>query len=213
MKTFFLVLIAASTSHASIVPGGAPPAASARLQRTVESVQGQVTLRRRGGKAAALKPGPVSLKAGDVLKSDKDGRVVLYYPDGSRVEVGPSSTVMVKEDRELLVELLLKGGVLKAKVSRRGWRPFRIALPSAVTTARGASFTALTGADGVSTIQVERGQLAVRAYSSSASRLPEAFLYAGESVTADDEGLGKIITIAPPLAFWATSGAGGLPSK
>lgn len=127
-----LVLFAAST-------------ASSQTAGTIANVSGTATLQ-RGATSTAPAAG-MAVQKGDRFVTGPDGHLTITLADGSRLELGPSSTVAI--DQYLTspagtanTSLSLFGGVLHSLVRVTGAaKPnFEVHTPNAVATVRGTQF-------------------------------------------------------------------------
>jgi hypothetical protein len=81
----------------------------------VAEITGPVTLAGEGRATAPVERGTV-LVPSDELATGPDGRVVLELTPGTRIRLGPSSSVMVKSVERDAVQLELENGQLQATV-------------------------------------------------------------------------------------------------
>lgn len=203
MKALFLSLVLAASARAAVLP---QPSA-------LGSIQGRVTLDRRGvSNPARIGPGPVSFKAGDVLRTGRGADAYVAFPDGSRVVLGPGSVVIVKAYADRAVELFLKLGEIKAKVSKRRGRLFSVHTAAVVASVRGTEFTVRAEATGATAVSVREGLVSVKAHKRTFWTPSEVVLSAGESVLADDSGLGRVVDASRREEGWAVPGS-DLPKR
>lgn len=135
------------------------------------SSDGPVEIERRGaGQATAVKIAyrvNDEVRAGDVIKTFKRGRLVLGLMDGSQAIIGEQTTVEVldlaKSPRTIFN--LLRGKT-RIKIEKVGGRPnpYRVNTPTAVIAVRGTLFDVLV-AKNETQVFVHEGQVAVSSLS------------------------------------------------
>jgi len=150
---------------------------------------GKVEVKRQGAGEWQRVEGSGTLKAGDSIKTNWRGKLRMYMEDGSRVDMGSSSSVTLDADGAATTTTLKLGmGWLKAWV-KKAQRKFEVRTPSAVCAVRGTEFEVET--DGRKTsVDLVTGLLAV---SDNAGN--ESLLNAGQHVNVDERGIGSVQSI------------------
>ena len=139
----------------------------------------------RRGDSRTWKPpeeGAMALAPGDSVHTGSDGRVELrLMADGSRIDVGPSTTLKVIKDA---ISLDLGKVFLQiAKSVDRKLNGFRVRTPTAVCAVRGTEFAVLTEPDGRTVVSVIEGDVEVTGLNGGEPVILEAGL---ESVISPD---------------------------
>ncbi|MBK6684659.1 MAG: FecR domain-containing protein [Deltaproteobacteria bacterium] len=123
----------------------------------------------------ALKIGQ-NLQEGDAVRTGEKGKLELKLADGSRLRLGPGSTITLNashlgEGGSRQVSVSLWVGRLWAKVAKKvgGDSSFEVETHNAVAGVRGTSFAVLAQADLSSMVKVYTGTVGVRKGSSPAS--------------------------------------------
>jgi hypothetical protein len=109
----------------------------------------------------AVSPGQ-ELPEGCWLHTSRDGRAVVSFPDGSRIELAPSSTFSLQQQNPEATGLRFTGGLFRAAVSPQRGRRFRIQTPAAVASVRGTDFRVYVKKAGGTTIDLFSGALSVQ---------------------------------------------------
>lgn len=151
---------------------------------------GKVEVKYQGSEEWLRVEGSRTIKTGDSVKTNWRGKARMYLEDGSRVEVGNSSSVTLDADAAGGANTTLKLGLgrLKAWV-KKAQRKFEVRTPSAVCAVRGTEFEVET--DGRKTsVDLVTGLLAV---SDNAGR--ETVLKDGQHVNVDERGIGSVQTL------------------
>lgn len=117
-----------------------------------------------------------ALSEGDAVRTAAGGRMELMLPDGSRLRLGPESTITLNashlgEGGTRQVSVSLWVGRLWAKVAKKigGDSSFEVETHNAVAGVRGTSFAVLAQADLSSVVKVYTGTVGVRKGASPAS--------------------------------------------
>jgi hypothetical protein len=148
---------------------------------------GKVEVRRQGSAEWQRVEGTGALQAGDSVKTNWRGKMRMYLEDGSRVDMGSSSSVTLENDGAGGTSTTVKLGLgrLKAWV-KKAKRKFEVRTPSAVCAVRGTEFEVET--DGNRTaVDLINGMLAV---SDNAGN--ESLLTGGQHVNVDERGIGAV---------------------
>ena len=148
---------------------------------------GKVEVKRQGSEDWERVEGAAALKTGDSVRTNWRGRLRMYLEDGSRVDLGSSSSVSLDADGAGGVNTKLKLGLgrLKAWVMK-AQRKFEVRTPSAVCAVRGTEFEVET--DGRRTsVDLISGQLAVGDNAGN-----ESLLRGGQHVNVDERGIGSV---------------------
>ncbi len=153
----------------------------------ITDTRGKVEVQRQGAGEWQRVEGTARLKAGDSVKTNWRGKLRMYLEDGSRVDLGNSSSVTLEKDGAGGANTAVKLGVgrLKAWV-KKAKRKFEVRTPSAVCAVRGTEFEVET--DGNRTaVDLINGMLAV---SDNAGN--QTLLNGGQHVNVDERGLGAV---------------------
>lgn len=141
----------------------------------VSTPRGEVTVRPHGENAFVALGDTKRVLAGTVIKTGADGSVLLNWVDGSRIKVGPNTTMEVlkcqvnraRSSESYLFKLDL-GQVWVRVLKRLSQRSkFEIRTPTATAAVRGTIFSVAVGADGATSVSVLRGQVDVESDSKS----------------------------------------------
>lgn len=147
-------------------------AASAHAQARLDSADGKVEVSPAGMNGAwmAAKP-PYALKNGDRVRTGSDGSATLFFPDRTKVALGPDSAFAVEKADKKDAVVKLDAGGLHAWVTKAMSRHFRVRSPSAVAAVRGTEFTVDVTATQDTQIVVDEGVVAVRIKSGEQTEL------------------------------------------
>jgi hypothetical protein len=130
--------------------------------------------------------GARTIKTGDSIRTNWRGKARMYLEDGSRVDIGNSSSVTLNADGTATTTTVELGfGRLKAWV-KKAQRKFEVRTPSAVCAVRGTEFEVETDGHRTS-VDLVTGLLAV---SDNAGH--ESVLKAGQHVNVDERGIGSV---------------------
>jgi hypothetical protein len=95
------------------------------------------------GEATAAKTG-MFLTAGVTVRTAEDGFAsVIFQDDGSRVKLGPVSTVTLnatRQEKQLNKNLFMESGKLWAKVAKKRGSEFQVKTPTSVASVKGTRF-------------------------------------------------------------------------
>lgn len=152
---------------------------------TISFLSGKVS-RQRAGVWDDVSIGAV-LQGGDVVSTAKGGRATLTFDDGTRVDLGPGSSMSVRETSAENSRLELTLGKLKAWVSKVKTRKFDVKTPTAVCSVRGTEFEIRVDNGGRTNVQMYEGLLAV-----SDGRGNETLLKDNQSIQVTERGLGQV---------------------
>jgi ferric-dicitrate binding protein FerR (iron transport regulator) len=157
------------------------PPRSARLYQT-----GKVEVQRAGqeGWNGLEESGSAMFQPGDRIRTGPDGKVEMrLLDDGSRVSVGPNSTVEVEAPNRLVATAgILQAGV--AKILDPLQDRFSVRTPAAVCAVRGTQFSVRAGEDGQTEVIVTEGAVEVKNLSGAKTALVEA----GRKITVSRDG-------------------------
>ena len=130
-------LFAARVVTADPLPA-APP--DIRLTQTT----GQVLITIATGKAKGPPPSvlPFALAEGDLVKTASSSTAEIAFAEGTLIRIGPESALRLKALSPKRIVLVLKSGVLLAKVhfEKSEGSTFQVLTPSALVTVRGTEF-------------------------------------------------------------------------
>ena len=137
----------------------------------VSAVQGIVKIRPLGDNAFLPLGARAHVRAGDLLQTGDGGRVTLNWVDGSRVRVGPRSTLEVMRcqinkanDAETYLFKLDVGDIwVRVLRGLTGQSKFEIRTPTATAGVRGTVFSVSVKPDGATSVAVYRGKVALKA--------------------------------------------------
>lgn len=128
----------------------------------------------------------------DVVKTDKGGKVVIAFSDGTKVQLGENANFQVEGLEAKKVSLRMTLGLLDAWVAKVKGRKFRIRTPTAVAAVRGTQLQVNVGMDGMTQFFCFTGSIAIEP-PSGFGRAVE--MRAGQAVSAPKDG--KISAPAP----------------
>ncbi|MFH1619100.1 MAG: FecR family protein [bacterium] len=154
----------------------------------ITDVSGKAEIRRSGKDGWRRIDGPGAIWPGDSLKTGWRGKVRMYLDDGSRVELGPSSSFSIDADGGGKTDTVMKLAVgwMKAWVRKLAKRKFDVRTPTAVCSVRGTEFA--VGVEGGKTsIDLLSGLLAV-----ADNKGNETLLKDGQHVSVDEAGIGQV---------------------
>lgn len=127
------------------------------------------------------------VNAGEEIKTDKGGRAVLGFEDGSKVELAQDSQFTLEDSKPGNSSMKMGWGFMKAWVAKAVKQRFTVRTPTAVCSVRGTEFGVTVGRDGASSIDLFKGLLAV-----GDKKGNEVLLNPGQTVKVDANGLGQI---------------------
>lgn len=156
----------------------------------ITDTRGKVEVLRQSAGEWERVEGAATLKAGDSVKTNWRGKLRMYLEDGSRVDMGSSSSVLIEKDGVGGANTAVKLGMgrLKAWV-KKAQRKFEVRTPSAVCAVRGTEFEIET--DGKRTaVDLINGMLAV---SDNAGN--ETLINGGQHIRVDERGIGAVQTL------------------
>ncbi|MEK7745952.1 MAG: FecR family protein [Elusimicrobiota bacterium] len=168
----FSVLLAAPLLHAEV---------------TAVSVKGQVYLKGTGSVVWGEISDNRIVNSGDEIRTAGGAKATLSFKDGSRVELGPKSTFMLEKTEDKEASMKLSVGWMKAVVSRVMARRFSVRTPTAVCSVRGTEFDLSVRDSGATAVSLFQGSLGV-----ADGKGNEVTLKPGESVSVDQQGIGKV---------------------
>ncbi len=135
----------------------------------VSNPTGAITIRPEGSDAFVNLGDTKRVMAGTVIKTGSDGGLMLNWVDGSRIKVGPNTTMQVlkcqvnraRSTESYLFRLDL-GRVWVRVLKRLSQRSkFEISTPTATAAVRGTIFSVAVAEDGSTSVSVLRGQVDV----------------------------------------------------
>jgi transmembrane sensor len=124
---------------------------------------------------------------GTVVESSESGSELLTLPDGSRIELGSASRVVVDTYEANKVQVTLKRGSAEFDVAHQSGRRFAVLAGSFEISVLGTHFSVSLGAasePGQVTVQVARGKVSVRNRQSAPD---ERVLAAGQTWSAAEQ--------------------------
>lgn len=130
---------------------------------------GAISIRPQGSNAFVNLGDTKRVMAGTVIKTGSDGELMLNWVDGSRIKVGPNTTMQVlkcqvnraRSSESYLFKLDL-GRVWVRVLKRLSQRSkFEISTPTATAAVRGTIFSVAVAEDGSTSVSVLRGQVDV----------------------------------------------------
>jgi len=169
---------------------------------------GKVEVKRQGEGEWKKVSGQAVLKTGDSVKTNWRGKLRMYLEDGSRVDMGSSSSVTLEKDESGGANTAVKLGLgrLKAWV-RKAQRKFEVRTPSAVCAVRGTEFEVET--DGRNTaVDLINGMLAVSDRAGN-----ETLLNGGQHVNVDERGIGAVQSLEEGRAGRRAENQGALKNE
>lgn len=135
----------------------------------VLSAHGAVEIRRQTGGRAGVAMQPINLavndevRAGDLIVTQRGGRLVLGLSDGSQAVIGEHTTIEVGDFRQSpgAIFHILRGRT-RVRIERSGGRPrpYRVNTPTAVIAVRGTIFDVLVK-ENETRVFVHEGEVAV----------------------------------------------------
>lgn len=166
------------------LPGGY--ASAARLF----DMSGKVEIRRAGAQDWLRVETQLIVHPGDSVKTGWRSRVQIEFDDGSRVELGSSSSYVLEKDGAGRTDtgMKLNFGWMKAWVQKLAKRKFDVRTPTAVCSVRGTEF-AVNVEGNKTSVDLFRGLIAVGDVKGNESVLRE-----GQHVTVDEKGLGRVMS-------------------
>lgn len=151
MKKVFLAFLAVVVLSAAVF-GGA----------VIEKVTGDVTKIDTAGSSAGLSANSPVIE-GDKIITAKNSSAVVNLPDGSKLRVSEKTEFVLDEAKEDSVSANLKGGKLRAVVSKLSTRKkFDIKGPAVVCSVRGTEFEVAVDEKGKTTVHVFEGLVSAR---------------------------------------------------
>lgn len=103
----------------------------------------------------------VKVKAGAEIRTGKDSKAGVFFPDGSRFVLGNNSLFTVEDTGKKKAGFQLKLGRLKAVVAGYFSSRFEVRTPAAVCAVRGTEFDLEVGKDGATRMNVAEGLVEV----------------------------------------------------
>lgn len=175
-----------------ILVGGLMTQSLLVLQRVaaVKEVKGEAWVKPRRQDEFIALAGRQRVQAGDTVKTGKDGEVELYWLDGTRIKVG-ADTLMTVLKCQINTATKSETSMFKLDVGRLWIRvlkvlshksKFEIKTPTATAGVRGTVFSVAVTPDGVTSISVREGQVAVEAEGATGS-------IAANQMASTNEGL------------------------
>ncbi|MBI3297069.1 MAG: FecR domain-containing protein [Elusimicrobia bacterium] len=165
---------------------GEKPAESGPLGAVLTEVAGTVTLKRASGGDYAPAASQTPIETNDTIKVGKDGRAVLMFLDGSKMELRSESVFAVLAHTPKKVEVKIDVGTLKfwiKKVAQR--RSYKMRTPTAVASVRGTEGQLDVSPDGDTTLKLTEGRVDF-----ADNRGNNVTVNANEQITStDDKGL------------------------
>ena len=132
-----------------------------------------------------------SLAGGQEVKTGRGAKAVIGFDDGSKVEIGPKSSFVLEAASSGEASMKLNLGKMKAWVTARLSRRFKVRTPTAVCSVRGTEFGVDVSPSGATSVDLLRGSLGV-----ADNRGNELMLQEGQRVDVTQQGLGKPISIS-----------------
>lgn len=141
------------------------------LQRVaaVEDVQGMVWVRQRGHEEFVPLADRPRVAAGDMIRTDPNGRVDLHYVDGTRMRIGPATRMTVlKSHHNAATQADVQ--TFKLDIGRVWIRvlkvlsqksKFEVVTPTATAGVRGTIFAVEVKPDGETLVSVKEGKVAI----------------------------------------------------
>ena len=135
-----------------------PAAAKAPLQAVVVSVEGEVERGHDGGGWSAVQPGQ-TVHADDLLRTGAHGHTDLAIGQRSRVTIGESSEVSIRELTDMVHRFRLTRGRMAAEYDREGERVLRVedGAGDAVAETKAARFSVLSTGTGIAVATASGG--------------------------------------------------------
>ncbi len=103
----------------------------------------------------------VKVKAGAEIRTGKDSKAGVFFPDGSRFVLGNNSLFTVEDTSRKKAGFQLKLGRLKAVVAGYFSSRFEVRTPAAVCAVRGTEFDIQVGENGATEMEVTEGLVEV----------------------------------------------------
>jgi hypothetical protein len=122
---------------------------------------------------------PQAIGEGSKVVTGPNASVTLLLPDGTRVKIDPSSTVIVERlrqyysDRAIETRLRLESGSVAVDSVANRPRPFTVTTPRSTAAVRGTQFRVAASSDGDSRAEVLRGSIAFQTAKSNEG-IPQA---------------------------------------
>lgn len=147
----------------------------------------------RTGSASAWLPveAKVRILAGAEIRTGKDSKAGVFFPDGSRFMLGNSSLFLVEDTGKKKAGFQLKLGRLKAAVSGYFTSRFEVRTPSAVCAVRGTEFDMEVADNGGTEMNVSEGLVEV-----SDSKGAMAVVSSEERIKVGMDGMSRPETIS-----------------
>ncbi|HVA67034.1 MAG TPA: FecR family protein [Elusimicrobiota bacterium] len=135
---------------------------SARASATIADYFGSVRVLEAGTQNwVKVEQAPAVLNVGDELSTGFLARATVIFKDGSKVQLGGSSTFTLDVTKPGLALMSLLLGVLRAEVTHNPARSFQVRTPTSVCAVRGTHFKIQVLAGGTTLVHLYRGLLAV----------------------------------------------------
>jgi len=128
---------------------------------------------------------PHPLLSGDRVRTGQRARATIVYTDGSRIELGADSSLVLEESSPQRVSMRLNLGTLKAFVQKLLSCRFEVRTPSAVAAVRGTEFRVRVLSGGRTHVDLYKGLLGVED-----NRGNQVLMHPGESLRIDRRGMG-----------------------
>ena len=133
----------------------------AKTQDILMVPEGKVDVRLNSASAWYPVDRKVKVTAGSEIRTAKDSKAGVFFPDGTRFMLGNSSLFAVEETSKKKAGFLLKFGSLKASVAGYFASRFTVRTPAAVCAVRGTEFDIEVGKDGATEMSVSEGLVEV----------------------------------------------------
>ncbi|MFA5140010.1 MAG: FecR family protein [Elusimicrobiota bacterium] len=155
------------------------------------TVSGEVQARNTGSLLWNEVKSDAALAGGQEVKTGRGANVTIGFEDGSKVELGPKSSFVLEEASSGEAAMKLNLGKMKAWVTSKLSRRFRVRTPTAVCSVRGTEFGVSVAPSGATSVDLFRGTLGV-----ADNRGNELMLQEGQRVDVSQQGVGKPISIS-----------------
>lgn len=181
----------------------APPAPAA----SIASVAGTVSYQPKGAPASTAAQAGQLLAAGDAVKTGDDGKAVIAFSDGSKVQLSANAAFAMESIAPALIGVRLDVGVLEAWVKKVAGRRFQTRTPTAVASVRGTEFRTEVGPSGQTTWDLFGGSLDVANNAGQTVRVEP-----GQRVALDTAGTIEPVQPIPPTVKMAVEPVVQLPA-
>jgi len=110
------------------------------------------------------------VRAGERVRTGEDARIGLHWADGSRIEVGPNSELVVQRCRlnkakhtsQSRFRLNLGEIWIRVRAALEPGSKFEVETPTIVAAVRGTVFAVRVSSDGTTSLEVYRGEVEIR---------------------------------------------------